>query len=288
MIFGLIFLFSTLFAVQTDSLIYKESIGEFKNAGAISASRDEYIYVTDLQTNKIYKYSLSGKLLNSFGGTGFDDNTLNQPVAIDASNGLDVYVCDYNNNRIQRFNVTLNLVGSFSLNAYDLTAESSGKIYYPHGIAFLNTSEIFILADATTYKAVKLKSLEGVSNLFANSNIGYERLGMPSKIIRGSNLDVWILDKESNDIVNFDNYGTYVRRLKNPEKDSVISIAYDAGDIYILKKNSVVVYDLDQNKYSAYYKYDANNPGVIKDMAVINKNNVLILTDRIINKYIIQ
>lgn len=288
MILGLLYLFSSIFAFQPDSLIYKESIGEFKDAAAVSVSRDEFIFVTDIQTNKIYKYSAAGKLLNTFGGTGFDQNTLNQPAAIDASNGLDVFVCDYQNNRIQRYDINLNFIGTFSLNSYNLTAESSGKIYYPHGIAFLNTSEIFILADATNYKAAKLKSLDEVSNLFANSNNSLERLINPSKIVRGANLDVWILDKESDEIVNFDNYGTYVKRLKNPDKDPIISISYNGDNLYILKKNSITVYNLKQSKYTAYYLYDGSNFGNIKDLAVINKNNVLILSDRIINRLIIQ
>jgi len=288
LVLGFLYLLSTFFTFQTDSLVYKESIGDFKNAAAISSSREDLIFITDIQLNKIYKYSLTGKLLGTFGGTGFNLNSLDQPVAIDASNGLDVFVCDYQNNRIQRYDINLNLVGTFSLNSYNLTAENSGKIYYPNGIAFLNTSEVFIIADAANYKAAKLKALEEVSNLFANSNIGLERLGSPSKIVRGSNLDVWILDKDNSDIINFDNYGTYVRRLKNPDKDTVISITYNSDNLYILKSSSIAVYDLKLNKYTAYHKYDGNNLGVIKDLAVLNKNNVLILSNIKIHKYIIQ
>lgn len=288
LILGFIFLLSSLFSIQADTLIYKESFGDFKNAAAISSSRDEFVFVTDIQTNKIYKYSLNGKLLTSFGGSGFDENALNQPMGIDASNGLDVFVCDYQNNRIQRYDINLNLIGTFNLNTYNLTAESSGKIYYPHGIAFLNTSEIFILADATNYKVAKLRALEEVSDLFANTNIGLERLTSPVKIVRGGNLDVWILDRANTDIVNFDNYGTFVKRLKNPEKDTIISITFYSDNLYILKNNSISVYDIKQNKYKSYYRYDGSVAKNIQDMAVLNKNNILILTHKLIHKYIIQ
>jgi hypothetical protein len=288
LVLSLIFLLSSLFSTQTDSLIYKESFGEFKNAAAISSSRDEFVFVTDIQTNKIYKYTINGKFLSGFGGTGFDDNSLNKPSGIDASNGLDVFVCDYQNNRIQRYDIKLNLIGSFNLNTYNLTAESSGKIYYPYGIAFLNSSEIFILADASNYKAAKLKALEEVTELFANMNISLERLISPVKIIRGGNLDVWILDGENSDIVNFDNYGTFVKRLKNPENDTIISITFYDDNLYILKKNSVSVYNVKENKYKRYYNFDGISLKNIKDMSVLNKNNVLILTDKVIHKYIIQ
>jgi sugar lactone lactonase YvrE len=282
---AIIFLFVSLFSSKADTLTYTETLGSFQNAASISASRDEFIFVSDVQSNQLYKYNLNGKLLQTFGGTGINENSLNGPVSIDASNGLDVYVCDNRNNRIQRYDIDLHYIATFSLNTYNLTAENSRRIFYPYGIAFLNTSEIFILADATNYKAAKLKSFEDVSNVFGSSNIGADNLVSPKKIIKGADLDVWILDAGTNDIVNFDNYGTYIKRLKNPDNDSVYSVTFYGNCLYILKKNAVAVYDLTKSQYSGYY-FIENTSENIKDLAVINKNNILILTNKKIYKYI--
>jgi hypothetical protein len=168
---------------------------------------------------------------------------------------------------------------------YNLTADNSRRIFYPYGIAFLNTSEIFILADATNYKAAKLKAFEDVSNVFGNSNIGADNLVSPKKIVKGTNLDVWILDAGTDDIVNFDNYGTYVKRLRNPEKDSIISISYYVDCLYILKKSSITIYDLAKGGYAAFYYFEKISEN-LKDLAVINKNNILILSDKKIYKYL--
>ena len=287
MFLAIFLLFTSLFSSKADTLTCSDTLGSFQNAASISTSRDEFIFVSDQQTNQLFKYDVNGKLLQSFGGTGINENSLNGPVSIDASNGLDVYVCDNRNNRIQRFDISLHYIATFNLNTYNLTADNSRRVFYPYGIAFLNTSEIFILADATNYKAAKLKSFEDVSNVFGNSNIGIDNLVSPKKIVRGVDLDVWILDGATNDLVNFDNYGTFVRRLKNPDTDSIYSITFYGNSLYILKKNAITLYDLKKSQYTGYYFID-NISENIKEFAVINKNNVLVLSDKKIYKYLIK
>ncbi|KXK55211.1 MAG: hypothetical protein UZ05_CHB002000646 [Chlorobi bacterium OLB5] len=110
------------------------SFGKFQNAVSITTAREEYIFVSDLDANVIYKFSRSGSKLAAFGGAGLGQNELNQPYSIDASNGLDVLVADYQNNRIKRLDINLNFILQFDFNSYNLTAESSKKIYNPPGL----------------------------------------------------------------------------------------------------------------------------------------------------------
>jgi len=284
LIYALLFLVLPL--IQSDSLTFIKSFGNFQNASSISTSREEFIFISDAQTNQIYEFSENGEQLSTFGGSGFGINELNMPLALDASNGLDVFVCDYQNNRIQRYDIKLNYIASFNFNIYNLTADNSQKIYYPYGIAFLNTSEIFVLADASTYKIAKLKSLDEVSLLFGSSSLGYEKVLNPQKITRGANLDVWILDTESDAVLNFDNYGTFVKKLVNPEKNPIKSIAYYKNNLYILNKKSLIIYDLKSNKFSEYYNYFMTDSKNLKDISVLNENTILILTSKKVQKFI--
>lgn len=283
MLYAFLFLAISLF--PPDSLNLIDSFGKFQSAQAISTSREEFIFVTDIQTNQIHKFNTEGKEILTFGGSGFSNDELNVPMAIDASNGLDVYVCDYQNNRIQRYDLLLNFIATFNFNTYDLTSDNSRKIYYPYGIAFLNTSEIFVLADASTYKIVKLKSLDEVSLLFGSNSAEYEKIGNPQKIIRGANLDVWILDKDADAVLNYDNYGTFVKKLKNPETYPIISIAYYKNNLYILNSKSLIIYDLKKEQYGKYYKYYISGSKDIKDIAVFKEDTVLILTSGKIYKF---
>ena len=268
-----------------DSLYFIDSFGKFQSAQAISASREEFFFVTDIQTNQIHKFDSKGKELLTFGGSGFSNDELNIPMAIDASNGLDVYVCDYQNNRIQRYDISLNFIATFNFNTYNLIADNSRKIYYPYGIAFLNTSEIFVLADASTYKVVKLKSLDEVSLLFGSNSAEYEKITNPKKVVRGANLDVWILDKEEDAVFNYDNYGTFVKKLKNPDTSPIISIAYYKNNLYILNNKSLIMYDLKKEQYGKYHNFHINKTDVIKDLTAFKDDVVLILTTGKVYKY---
>lgn len=279
------FLFLALSIFPSDSLNFIDSFGKFQSAQAISASREEFIFVTDIQTNQIHKFNAKGKGILTFGGPGFSNNELNVPMAIDASNGLDVYVCDYQNNRIQRYDLLLNFIATFNFNTYDLTADNSRKIYYPYGIAFLNTSEIFVLADASTYKVVKLRSLDEVSLLFGSNSAEYEKIINPQKVVRGANLDVWILDKDADALLNYDNYGTFVRKLKNPETSPIISMAYYKNNLYILTSRSLIIYDLEKDQYGKYYSYYIKNSKDIMDVTAFKEDIVLILTTGKVYRY---
>lgn len=179
---------------QDDSLIYLGSFGNFRNAVSISSAREEFIFVSDLESHKILKFSGDGKELASFGGAGLGENELNQPYSVDATNGLDVLVADFQNNQIKRLDINLNFILSFDFNNYNQTAESSAKIYNPRSVMTISTGDIFVICKASGYSAAKLSDYSIVSFLFGSNSVGADRLDQPVKIIKGNQLDLWILD----------------------------------------------------------------------------------------------
>lgn len=260
------------------------SFGKFQNAVSISTSREEFIFVSDLEANKVYKLSTEGVILATFGGTGLGANELNQPYSIDASNGLDVLIADYQNNRIKRLDINLNYISQFDFNAYNQTAESQDKIYNPKGIINLSTGEVFVLCDATNYKVAKVTEFVELKLLFGSNTLGYDRLDSPSKIVKGSQLDLWIYDKATNEILNFNNFGTYVKKLS--PRDAVISMAFYNDNLFILHKQYIAVYDLKKGQYSRLIQYTLET-GVksLTDIALLDKSTVLLLSPKQIIKY---
>ena len=89
-------------------------------------------------------------------------------------------------------------------------------------------------------------------------------------------------------MLNFDNYGTYIKKIKNPEQNTIISIAYYKNNLYILNDKSLIIYDLKSNKFTGYYYYSADNPKALKDISVLKENTVLILTGTRVHKYLIN
>ncbi len=260
-----------------------ESFGGFQQAVSISAAREEFIFVSDLGSNKIYKYSKEGKELANFGGTGLGANEFNQPYSIDATNGLDVLVADYQNNRIKRLDLKLNFITEFNFNSYNQTAETQRKIYNPSSVVTISTGEIFVICDAGNYKAAKINDFTEVGVLFGSSSFGLDRLNKPFKAVSGNSLDIWILDKAANEVLNFNNFGVYIKKLKAPLDSPLISIAYYNDNLYILFNQALIIYDLKRGQYSKYYGYPYLKN--ISDFAMLDKNTVLILSKVKVYKY---
>lgn len=277
---------STLNFAQGDSLKLIESFGKFTDAKSISTSREEFIFVSDLDRNKIYKLDVYGNELSSFGGSGLGEMELNQPYSIDATNGLDVLVADYQNNRIKRLDINLNYILSFDFLSYNLTAESSKKIFNPKGLATISTGEVFILCEATNYKAAKLNDYNEISILFGSSAVGIDKLEDPVKIVKGNSLDVWILDSGKNELLNFDSFGVFRGKLKQKIAGGILSIAFYNDFLLILHKSELVTYDLKKGQYSKIYRYPYIKD--IRDITVLDKNTILILSKSKIYKYSFQ
>jgi hypothetical protein len=284
--FLIFILAGTLFS-QNDSirngLVLVSSFGKFRNAVSVSTAREEFVFVSDLETNKIYKFGQDGTELASFGGSGMGENELNQPFSIDASNGLDVLVADYQNNKIKRLDINLNYLLAFDFNSYNLSAESTRKIYNPRSILTLSSGEVFVVCDATNYRLVKLNDYSEVSIMFGSNSIGQEKLDDPVKAVKGSQLDMWVLDKKANTILNFNNFGLYVKTLEAKLPGAIISIAYFNDNLFILHASGLVLYDLKKGQYSNYYSYPEFKD--LTDAAVLDKNTVLFLSKRSIRKY---
>lgn len=270
-------------ALSQESLYFESDFGKFQDAVSISTSREEFIFVADLGSNKIYKLSQDGTELASFGGVGLGTNELNQPYSVDASNGLDVLVADYQNNRIKRLDINLNYITQFDFNTYNLTAESSEKIYNPKGITTLSTGEVYVLCDATNHKVAKVSDFIELKLLFGSNTLGIDRLDTPKKIVKGSQLDIWILDKGTNEIINFNNFGVYQKKISLMDKSVLINIAFYNDNLFILASESVTIYDLKKGQFTKFYQIPLIKD--LNDIVLLDKGTVLLLSKTKISKF---
>jgi len=274
----LIFSFTIIFS--QDTLFISSSFGDFTDASSISSSRGEFIFVADAGTNKIYKYNKECKLLADYGGPGLGKYELNQPVSIDASNGLDVFIADYLNNRIVRLDYNLNFIYLFNFNLYNPLAESSKKIFNPISVALLSSDELFILCDAGNYNAVRMKEFNEIDIFFAQVS---DKVINPIKIVRGNSLDLWILEKTSNELMNFNNLGIFVKRIKLPESLKPISLTYFDKTLLILFNTELYFYDLEKGKFDRSYFIPELTD--LKDINVMDKETIFISGKRKVYKF---
>jgi len=78
--------------------------GEFNGPAGLSIDKNDNIYVTDKNNNRIQVFSANGTFLTKFGseGDGSGQFILPEGVGVDVNTGL-VYVADTGNHRIQVF-----------------------------------------------------------------------------------------------------------------------------------------------------------------------------------------
>lgn len=96
------------------------------------------LYVSDTWRHIIYKYSLDGELLGSFGGRGSGEGQFNYPTHLAVGPGGEIYVSDTLNFRIQTLSPEGEYIGEFGIpgdtyKAFDkikgIAVDSMGHIY---------------------------------------------------------------------------------------------------------------------------------------------------------------
>jgi hypothetical protein len=271
-------------SAKADTLTFSRSFGNFQKAVSVSIGRGEFVFISDAATNQVFKYGKDGKELARFGGSGFGSSELNSPLCIDASNGLDVFVCDNMNNRIQRLDYKLNFAASFDFNQYNNTADNSKKIFYPLGVTSLSTGDLVVISNSSEFKGAVLTQFSDIT-IYFGSNFGFDRISQPAKVVRGKELDVWILDRESSDIMNFTSSGTFVKKLKAPNSDKVISLYPFDNKLYILTAKNIIAYELKSEKYVTYDSYSIDALEKINDFAILDSGIYLLLANNKVYEY---
>lgn len=89
-------------------------IEDLSQAIAIDISPNAELFIVESGKNRVVKFDLAGKLLDSFGGRGSGDYQFDNPGSMDVTNGLKIYVTDVANRRIQIFDNRYQFIGSFT------------------------------------------------------------------------------------------------------------------------------------------------------------------------------
>lgn len=138
LIIGAFLLTSLVFSQE---LVLDYQIGNFSKAESFSLAQNQFIYVTDSETNEVYKLDLSGNILKFIGGYGWSESAFDSPVDIFAST-LNVYVTDKNNDRVQFFDKDLNYISQFGSDRID---NYQYEFRYPTSAVISPLGDLFIL-----------------------------------------------------------------------------------------------------------------------------------------------
>lgn len=151
---------------------------------------NELVYITDIQSGKVFVLDLAGNLLNEIGGNGSEEGQFQAPNAVAVDKEGNIYVVDTGNQRVQKLDSEGNFVLSFNGTSSSL-AESI--FVNPRGIGINSHGTIYVVSNLT--HMVHGFDLEG-NELFSFGGMGQgpDQLYLPNGLFIDGNDNIYITD----------------------------------------------------------------------------------------------
>lgn len=176
---------------------------------ALAIDPEGQVYVVDSGNHRLVKFDVSGNLLQSVGGFGWEREQFDRPLDVTVKTGLDLFIADYNNERIERYDLKLNYISSFYSNN---SLPATRQFGFPSSVDISRHGEIFIV-DNENNRILKLNA-EGQPDLsFGDFNWGEGQLLRPVSIDVSATDQVYVSDQQANEVVVFDYYGNFITRF---------------------------------------------------------------------------
>ncbi len=239
---------------------------------AIAIDDKGTIYLADTGNNRVLKFDKKGRFLDIVGGFGWRQEEFDRPVDLSARSLLDVFIVDFNNERIERYDRDLNYISS--LHSDENTGESR-QFGFPVSVDISKHGELFI-CDSESDRILKLNSFGTAVLSFGDFNEGEGRLQSPAHIEVTDEDLVYVSDDKAGEIVVFDYYGNFVRRLGSQILAGPAGLTWRAGRLYVtdVSENQVVVFDKTDRVVAAWGARSALLGGFDQpvDVAVFEEN----------------
>lgn len=176
---------------------------------AITSDVQGNIFIADTGNNRILKFNSDGKLLNSIGGFGWENQQFDRPVDVCAKSVLDIFVADYNNQRIERYDKDLNYISTLTS---DESQSEDLQFGYPRSISISIHGELTLI-DSENSRILKINSFGEPELSFGNFADGRGKLDEPIQIDIGRNERIYVSDKAGKRIVVYDYFGNFLTEI---------------------------------------------------------------------------
>ncbi len=268
-----------VFFILTNSLIFGQNViferefGNFSNAEAFSITPNEFIYVTDTETNEVYKINLTGEVLKFIGGYGWGSSAFDLPVDVFATT-LSVYVTDKNNDRIQFFDKDLNYLSELDSDIL----RSDNAFRYPTSAVVSPVGDFFVL-DSDNSRILKFDLNGNFTTEIGSYDAGMFSLADPVKFDISSDSRLFVLDGRY--IKIFDQFGGGLNKI--PIEPGAANIHIRSDILLVIYSNKISMLDLRNTGLGMRELFFAELYD-LKD-AVVYKNKLFALTSNSILVY---
>ncbi|RKX96143.1 MAG: hypothetical protein DRP84_02060 [Spirochaetes bacterium] len=199
----------------------------------IVVSDNGMVYISDFSNDLVYIFTNSGKYLDSFGGSGYQNGKFYGPTSLTLDSDGNIYVIDSGNIRIEKFTPE----GKFIM-VFGREGDDDGEFYRPSGIAVDRTGNIYV----SDHKKKKIFIFDKDGN-FISTLLGVQ-LKNPYGLYITKNNSLLIGDEDR--IIKYDLIHSSYRIISDPIKTRRIMdvVADNLGEIYLCSFDKVVLSQL--------------------------------------------
>jgi hypothetical protein len=253
-------------------LVKQTEVKGFQNAISLSPDNLGNLYVLDNKANQVIKFNSNLVEVKRNGKQGWSEGLFDTPTSIDASTGLDIFISDGKNNRVSRFDRNLNYISSLVTNLSTFLPQY--QFNTPISSILMNSNDLYVYDKDNNRVVIYKEGLTPV-NSFGEYQNSDGRIIRGRKMMKDKNNYVFIHDAGQNAVLKFDNFGTFVKKIK---VDTIYSISVYENNLYILTKDKIYSYNIDKNTFDDYYDLlEYKTYSDFTDFVALNKEKYLIL-----------
>jgi sugar lactone lactonase YvrE len=146
---------------------FKGGLGRTLEGPLFFTLHDDILYVSDFASDRIYKITLKGRLLERFGESGIAPGKFHGPEGIAISKDEFLYVSDSGNNRVQKLTLEGKPVLLFS-------TEGRSKLSFPAGLTVGEDGYVYV-ADKGNHRVVAFDDEGNYVSEFSHPNMKMPR-----------------------------------------------------------------------------------------------------------------
>ena len=187
------------------------------------------VYVCDAGNNRIVKFHPDMTPDVEIGGFGTNEGAFNRPSFIVVDYDLNLLVSDEGNRRICRYNSRLQFVEELAF--YD--DEDPLKFGYPSGVNLTDYGEVWV-ADGERDRIAVFNNVGAFDRFIGEFGYAGGQLLGPEKIVKNRRGGFIVCDAGNGRMVAYDEYGNFLREIKDNALDYPISAASENYGVWLL------------------------------------------------------
>ncbi len=251
--------------------------GELPGTGALRMRTPEAVAVdhrgdvviADTGNHRVLVVGRDGKLVDEFGGYGWDADRLDTPSDVCVYKGFYTYVLDEGNRRVVRYDVDGDYV--------DLVV-AEGDAGSPVSVA-VGSAGGLLLVDADTQSVLSYSQFDEKLTPFGRFGLDAGGLLAPADVAVGPSREVAVADPGRSSVEVFDEFGASLYSLSSPDTLTPSDVAFDAsGNVLVIdaRHNRLLAFPAGGGPHTASlngegsFRMTAVAPGVAGELVVLD------------------